>query len=657
MDSKNTFVSALTNASNIVQNRNGGEMISTSGDFRVDAFTNLNKDTPIEDIICKICNMLEQAEGNSDIGEYISDIFKLFVHKRHAREGEKEKLLSYRYFLELYEHYPKTCIEIAKSPLFGEIGYWKDYYLIWKIINSNDQTDIERYTKYDKLIRGFRHSIMTQRQKDLHNLKTYIGIKKLNSIDNKTIETMIKEISDKNESKLSVSYVGKYCIREKSPQNKELFWYIEMDGLIKREPNVSYMIRGTLKNNDIPYPSYKSVPFNAKKTYRNMNTKLNIVLNVPECYMCAGRFGEMDPTTFPSVFMKKNAKGLLNEKLKIPPTYIEQETGNRNPSDSGRIELRGKMKAMFSDSSKVNAGQVFPHEIAYKISSVTSTMEYDMYDAMWKSKIEETKNKLNETRLKIITEFGDKYNKDQIRQALTSGNFIGCADVSGSMAFEGQVPNRPIDIAVGLTLFMSEIASPTFRNIALSFTDTPRIMNFNGMTLKEKINKINTDVGYSTNYQGIHQALIDVCIQNKVKEEDIPVIVVYTDGDFNTMDVSVKHRWDTIHSKIVSMWVVAGYTKIPTMVYWNLNARSLGVQVEQNRKGVMFLQGRSSTNIKYILYGECAEESEQIIDGKKVKVTSVTPYEIFRKAMNQDYFKDIHSILKKSNEGLLQYYN
>lgn len=661
----NTFATALTSASNIVLNRNGGEMLSTSGDWRLDAFTNLNKDTCVLDIRSKITEMINEAKRCDDSGEYIADIFRIWVHKRHAREGEKEKILSYRYFLELYEFYPETCVALARSSLFGEIGYWKDYYLIWGLINKMEMDDRSRYNKYDKLVRGFRHSVLTQRQSDLCKLKAYIGNEKLNTIDNMDLEQMLKDKSVEGE-KLSVSYVGKYCVREKSSLNKELYWYIEDNGRLKRESHVSYMIRGSLKIKDgddyTRFPCSKAVPFNTKRTYRNMNAKLNIVLNVPECFMCADRFGEMVPETFPSVFMKKNTKGLLNEKIKTSPTGYEEDTGNRHPYDEGRVALRQKMREMFTDPSKMNSSQVFPHEICYKAFYSTSTLEMDMFESMWQSKIIETKERLDETRLSIIGGMAKDTpqsmgSSDRIRLALSSGNFVGCADVSGSMEWADKPPNRPIDIAMGLTVFMSEIASPIFRNLALSFTTDPRIMNFSGLSLKDKLNKIKEYVGYSTNYEGLHRALIDLCVQNKVKDEDIPVIVVYTDGDFDSMDPNVGGgRWRTIHSKIVSMWVSAGYKKIPTMVYWNLNRDSMGVQEDKDHEGIMFLQGRSATNIKYILYGECAEEKVKMIDGVEVKVSSITPYEIFRKAMTQEYFADLEAIIRGSNEGLLQYY-
>ena len=128
-----------------------------------------------------------------------------------------------------------------------------------------------------------------------------------------------------------------------------------------------------------------------KKIMRTLNSKLNKVSEVPEVYACARRFGDMDPTKFPSLFMNRNSKFLLNEKLKEKPVgKYEIENGNRDPSDEGRVMLRKKMRAMFGDPSKVNSAQLFPHEIACGSMAAKSITEIDMKQAQWESKILET---------------------------------------------------------------------------------------------------------------------------------------------------------------------------------------------------------------------------------------------------------------------------
>ena len=692
MTSSNTFSNAFQSAGNLIQGDNGGLKNVTSGDSRVDCFTNFNKDTTVENIREGITKMLAEVKINTSMeerGVAIADVFRLWCHKRHAREGEKEKLLSYRYFLELYNLFPKTCVEIARSNLFGSIGYWKDPLLMWGIINSMDMSDEARFNKYDMLIRSFRHSMNSQRVIDLRKLSEFIRPNKLGSISCNELEELLKSKSS-NGDNVSVSYMGKYCVREKSNVNNELYWYIYKDGVLRREAHVSYFLRGSLRRKIVSssgeksydeFPMSESVPFGARKDYRTLNARLNVVLNVPEVLACAKRFSDMNPDHFPSVFMKRNSKFLLNEKLKQRPSgCYEEEHGNRDPDDEGRVALRQKMREMFRDPSKVNSGQVFPHEIACSAHQSSSTAHGEMQEALWESKIIDTREKLDEFRRKLADEIGIESNSDiMVRKALTSGRFIGCADVSASMTWVGKYPNRPIDIGAGLTCFLSQIACDDYKDLALSFTNSPSVFNFKSgsvpMTVKERMSHIMRYSGGSTNYKGLHRAVLDICNSGNVSSEDIPVIVVFTDGEFDTMDTCLSGytytygvgytqdntgnsvtKWKTIHGEIESMWVNAGYTKIPTIVYWNLNSNSNGVQSKCDYPGVQLLQGRSATMIKYILYGEAAEETTKEVDGVTVTTSSITPYETFRKTMEQEHFMDLENILRESTEGLLKYY-
>ncbi len=665
--STNSFSNAVKQHCNFTLGDNGGVMKKTSNDYRVDYFTNFNKDSTEEFIQKGLENMFKEAESIENVeskAEYVSDIFKLWCHKRHARNGEKEKLLSYRYFLELYEYYPKTIISISESGIFGEIGYWKDYLLIWKMINEKKMSDEEKYYKYNYLIEAFRTAIVNQRTKDLKKLDKFIVPYNLSTITPEKLEELLKN----NTKKLDISYIGKYMVREKSAENKNLFWFIKNeDNSLIRESHVSYIVRKTLmKSKKEPYPCDDNIPFNVKKNYRKLNSKLNIALNVPEIMMCSRRFGDMDPTKFPSQFMMRNSKGLLNEKLKESPKGIyEQEHGNRYPEDVGRVELRKKMRAMFKEPKKVNAGQLFPHNIAYNASIASSTASQEMAQGQWDSKIIETKQKLEETRQKIANGELDGIDESKINisKALSTGRFIGCADVSASMTWVDTIPNRPFDIALGLTLFLSEIASEEYRDIALSFTSTPQIFHFKNKTLIEKISIMSnpSNCGYSTNYYGLHKSVLELCLNNNVEEQDIPTIVVFTDGQFDSMDKTLYNKqsdWKTIHSSIVSMWADKGFKKIPTIVYWNLDAQGKSsVQEDKDYPGIMFLQGRSVSNIKYILYGECFEDEKIMVDGQEVEVNSVTPYDTFKIAMSQDYLSILDNILKDSKEKILAFYN
>ena len=288
---------------------------------RILAFNKLNKNTSVNTISKYINDMLLESKDNSEI---VVDIFKIWLYKRHVKEGEKEKLLSYRYFLELYNLFPKTCISIVESRLFGKIGYWKDMFLIWGLINKMNLSELEKFNKYDKLINSFRTTILSQRFDDLQELNTILKPQKICHYSNEELRDRLKIINH-----LDISYVGKYCIREKSPFNNVLYWYIPSKNGLLKQSHVSYMIRGSLRirtNNGtiVDYPYHKSVPTKIKKTYRQLNSKLNVALNVPETMLCSKKYELLDPNTFPYLFKQRNKKVLIKNNL-----YKESKESNK----------------------------------------------------------------------------------------------------------------------------------------------------------------------------------------------------------------------------------------------------------------------------------------------------------------------------------------
>lgn len=331
--------------------------------YSLEAFFSLTKNSSNELITDFIKKMIDEIQGNTPYE--LRNIFKIWLYKRHIREGDGEKLLSYKYFLELYELFPNTCIKMVN--LFKEIGYWKDIYLIWEIINNLKMSDQERYNKYNILIDSFRECILTQRKIDLRILKSHIYPYNLSILSNDMIQNILNSKGD-----INISYVGKYCIREKSTFNKTLYWYIkdENDILIK-QTHVCYMIRGSLKiknNNEIcNYPAYKSVPLKAKKNYRELNAKLNVVLNIPEILMCSKKFDLIEPSSLPYTFKKKNLQALMNEN------------NNKDIMSYERINLRNKMISYINNQDQVDNRNII---IETKEDIFKRAMNKDIYNEL-----------------------------------------------------------------------------------------------------------------------------------------------------------------------------------------------------------------------------------------------------------------------------------
>jgi hypothetical protein len=687
----NAFAMGMQSMTNRTTGAKGANMLKSSGDLRVDAFLSLKKGMTFEEVSTTVGNLVSQLKylrSDAERAEFVADIFRLWVHKRHPRKGEKEKLLGRQLFLALYDHFPKTCIMLVEARIFGDMAYWKDILLIWGMIMEFEMGESSKYNKYNSLIVAFRDSFMTQRSEDLKALDVFLTPSRINSIE-KT--TMVSKLRVKGATAPKLSMVGKYCVREKSKENKRLHWWLKDEsGAMVIQSHVAFMLRKSLKRKVgpsayEPWPISESVPFGAKQSWRKLNAKLDEALDVPEVKASLDRLDEIDPTKLPGEFTKRNIKFLLNEKVKKGPTGYEEETGNRRPDDPSRVDLRRRTRAMFTDPSRMNVGTLLPHEIAYKAYTGKSVAVIDYNNAAWEKKVQDVRADFDKVRKEMAGTSASKDDVDAISRAMATGNIVGVADVSGSMETTdgGPAPNRPIDIATGLVAFISCIAREPYRDLAFSFTDIPSAFHFkvgdHPMSVKQRICELNHHVGYNTNYQKLHEAVIRLCVDNKVPEEELPVLYIASDMNFDVMDQSLNgggysynysygnrqdkntlassQKWETTHASITKMWLRAGYNKVPLMVYHNINVSHSGVQEKQDFKGVIQLTGRSEQVIKLVLYGEGAEvvEQEVEVDGVKttMKVNNVTPYDTFRKAMEGEHFELLESVLRKSTEGFV----
>ena len=689
----NAFTSAACGAANRTTGAKGANMLKASGDIRLDAFLGLTQYSKDEDIDRTVTELIKQCDhvSKKDRGLYLADIWRLMVHKRQARTGERTRHLGRRMFFILYENFPQTCIAMVKAQLIPDMGYWKDYLLIWKMIMERPISDKLKFEKYDPLIQAIRETMMTQRTEDLKRLDEFVAPRRIRDISKSDLIVHLKASGAKLPN---LTWVGKYCVRESSADNKRLFWWVRdpETNRLHRQSHVAYMLRYSLKRRVgpgeyQPWGVHESVPSRAKQSYQHLNAKLNEALDVPEVKATLDRLDEIDPSKVPGEFRQRNIKFLLNERVKGCPTEEEEETGNRRPDDESRVALRKRTREMFTDPDRMNVDTLQPHEIAYKAATVRSRAEIDGHNAAFEKKARVVREQLDEIQREIASKASMNGDTDTVARAAASGRIVGVADVSGSMTTDagGSAPNRPIDIATGLVAFIARIAAEPYRGIAMSFTNTPSIFNLKVgdrmMNARESMAELNRHVGYNTNYQGMHKALIKLCVDNQVPEDELPVLYIASDMNFDQMDQSLNTSstynystgryetpahgkasskiWETTHETITKMWVRAGYRKVPLMVYHNINTAHSGVQADQNFKGVILLSGRSEQVIKLVLYGEVAKEVEKeiVVDGVKttIKVNDVTPYETFRKAMEADHFALLESQLLLSREGDMKY--
>lgn len=447
------------------------------------------------------------------------------------------------------------------------------------------------------------------------------------------------------------------------------------------DPYLNFMIRGGMSvkgaGGPLPFPVDRPIPSGAKSQWRKRNASLRTALDIPEVKMCRGEYDKLNWERVFARCLKICGKAFLNELRKKAPAPSEEETGNRHPHDARRVAARQSLRQFFhgDGAHKLNASGLLPHELAHKALSTKSTAESDLNNALWEAMKTNTKEKLQAAREQMVADIEQgKFTMDEkkasILKAMRSGNFLPMSDTSGSMTWgdhggysSGQAPNRPYDVSVGLGAFMAQCSNDAWEGLCLSFADEPVIFDVKGLKASEAYRKITTGSrGYSTDLMKAMTRVLDFMCEHNVPEGEEPVLVVFTDGEFNDTNLNRNSSgWETTYEKIVKAYVRRGRKRVPMIVWWNLKSERMGVQTKDNCPGVLHLQSKNPALFKFILFGEAMPDTEKkvIVDGKAttVKTSSVTPYLGFRKMVDQAMWSPVDEVLVRSKEGLLSEYH
>jgi hypothetical protein len=117
--------------------------------------------------------------------------------------------------------------------------------------------------------------------------------------------------------------------------------------------------------------------------YRKLVSSLSRVLEIPEVYMCANKFAEINFKRVSSLCLNRFRKVFMNELVDQIPNEEEQETGNRFPENPDRVACREHLKESLK-TGKINGKMLMPHEITSKICSIRSEMELLVFEEQWK---------------------------------------------------------------------------------------------------------------------------------------------------------------------------------------------------------------------------------------------------------------------------------
>lgn len=239
-----------------------------------------------------------------------------------------------------------------------------------------------------------------------------------------------------------------------------------------------------------------------------------------------------------------------------------QKAFSRNAS----VAYTAYKAALKTGQAKVNAAAVYPHDVVRSIGAGDA----EVAAAQWEA----------------------------LPNYMSDANVLPMVDVSGSMCTQvgGNSNLQCIDISVALGLYCADKNRGPFKDMFLTFSENTQLEVLRGDILSKCIQLQNADWGMSTNLHGAFEAVLNVAVNQKVSESDMPkYILILSDMQF---DECTAHN-DSAIRMIERKYEAAGYS-MPRIVFWNLSSHS-NVPVEFNKSGVALVSGFSPAIMKSIL--------------------------------------------------------
>lgn len=243
---------------------------------------------------------------------------------------------------------------------------------------------------------------------------------------------------------------------------------------------------------------------------------------------------------------------------------------------------------MRDKSTKVNAKDLYPHEIAHRAFYTGSSDE------------------VNRLALQKYWDNLPNYygNKEE--------NGIAVVDVSGSMS------GQPMEVAVSMGAYIAEKAHGPFANHFITFSAQPELVKFEGIDIVDKFKRcVRADWGMNTDLKAVLNMLFDTAVKNHIKQEDMPErIYIFSDMQFDRCVAAGNKerslRWysycasqseiDTMMEAEKERWARYDY-KLPSVVFWNVNA-AFKNNIPAIGEGFSYVSGFSPVMIETILSGK-----------------------------------------------------
>lgn len=306
------------------------------------------------------------------------------------------------------------------------------------------------------------------------------------------------------------------------------------------------------------------------KQYRKRLSALREYLKVAEVYISRGDWGSIDYEAVPA-----------RANLLYSDAFLRNDEERR----------RAYIDSLAKGEAKINASVLFPHDILRKY---TKNLSYWSYATGHKDLKED-----------IVVESLWKGLPDYVKG---KGNVICVCDTSASMGVNvGNTGVTAYDVAMSLSIYFSERSSGIYKDKFITFSHIPQLVDFsNAKNLLEKIDVVlsHREVA-NTDIEAVFNLILEAALKSRSKQSDLPeTVLILSDMEFDSCArCGNKEPSERLFEVIRKKYERHGY-KLPRLVFWNIDSRTLTIPLRENKLGVALVSGFSPQIVEMVLSTE-----------------------------------------------------
>jgi len=504
------------------------------------------KDT--SDLQQKLVYLLNHLTWQNNASQ-LQILYKLIAQTRDIVGGKGECDLTWmqleiwsRYYPELAFRAFVHCVDSSNEALEGhQYGSWKDIkYFLAYLKNNTEQ--------------GEAHPLIERILKEV------------------VVPALQKDEALFGEEK-PVSLIGRWIPREKS--SKKFNWIFKRLAPLMY-PEFGIVPQGGWKDRQQILKSVLKQKIHLKKLLVKLSG-CEGGSDTPQVKMAGKEWSKIDFNKVTSVTLKKQKVAILNKNKKG-----EQRSTEEDRVDCALNYKKHVEKALSGDTSakvhgkRLDVGQLAKDGFTYNPRGDDDETLRKTINLQWASQAENNKG-------------------------LENVPIVAMADTSGSMECDDGLP---INNSIGLSLRISEICHPAFRNRVMTFDAIPQWIKFEeeeDFVAKAKKMK-QAAWGMNTDFHLAIDKMLDVLVENDINPNDVRklVLAVFSDMQF---DCSYHNAniFDDAYLQIKRKFAEAGMKTshgtpydTPHILFWNLR-KTTGFPATTFTKNVTFLSGYSST--------------------------------------------------------------